>query len=444
MFAILKDLNSAIDQILTYIPAGRQSEEVCILDALDRIVSRDVAARFSVPPFDTSAMDGFAVSSADLSADKVAGGSVELIVTGEAAAGSRADMSVKSGEAVKIMTGAPLPAGADAILIKENAVEEKGDGFWNVTCREAVSAGLHVRKTGADFSKNDIIIPRGTTINPAALGILASSGCGRVDVFVKRTVAVVSTGDELIDPLDETVAQDGFIPGAGRIMNSNLFLLYGLLVKSGLKPELCGIAIDTPEDIAKKISCGLDKADIVITTGGASVGSYDYIPAALELLGFKVDIWKMAIKPGRPFIFAVKKGAGADKIVFGLPGNPASSLVSFIKLLRPALDKYSGAAFQAKGFTVYGALSEGVKKDRERTTYLRAFVYNPEAGEGEASGNGNRNVNANVNAGVPIIKVPSKQDSNILTTALYANCLAEIPPGDGIAAKGDIVAARMI
>ena len=440
MFAILKDLNSAINEILACIPAESRSEEVFILDALDRIVSRDVKARFSVPPFNTSAMDGFAVSSADLSADKMADGPVKLMVTGEAAAGSRADMSIKSGEAVKIMTGAPLPSGADAILVKENAVEEKQKGFWSVTCLEAVSAGLHVRKTGADFFENDIIVPRATLINPAALGILASSGYSRVDVYVKKSVAVVSTGDELIDPLDETVARAGFVPGAGRIMNSNLFLLYGLLVKSGLKPELCGIAIDTPEDIAQKISLGLDRADIVITTGGASVGSYDYIPAALELLGFQINIWKMAIKPGRPFIFAVKKDAGAGKIVFGLPGNPASSLVSFIKLLRPALDKYSGAASPSKSFTVYGALGESVKKDRERTTYLRAFIYNPEAGEGGAGRSGSESENAHV----AVIKVPSKQDSNILTTALYANCLAEIPPGDGIAAKGDIVAALMI
>ncbi len=430
MFTILKNLNSAIDEILSYIPAARESEEVFIFDALDRIVSREITARFSVPPFDTSAMDGFAVSSADLSADKIGSGPVKLIVTGEAAAGSSSSMSVKSGEAVKIMTGAPLPSGADAILIKENADEEKCGGAWSVTAREAVKPGLHVRKIGADFFKDDIIIPRGTLINPAALGILTSSGHSRVDVFVKRAVAVVSTGDELIDPLDEAVARDGFIPGAGRIMNSNLFLLYGLLVKSYLKPELCGIAIDTPGDIAEKISSGLTKADIVITTGGASVGSYDFIPAALELLGFKVNIWKMAIKPGRPFIFAFKKDGPAVKIVFGLPGNPASSLVSFIKLLRPALDRYAGLDSPSKAVTVYGALSESVKKDRERTTYLRAFIYNPDRADG--------------NAVTPIIKVPSKQDSNILTTALYANCLAEIPPGEGLAVKGDIVAARMI
>jgi molybdopterin molybdotransferase len=241
-------------------------------------------------------------------------------------------------------------------------------------------------------------------------------------------VAVVSTGDELIDPLDEKVAAPGFAPEFGRIMNSNLFLLYGLLVKSGVKAELCGIAKDTPEEIAAKIAEGMAKADIVITTGGASVGSYDYIPDALGLLGFEVNIWKMAIKPGRPFIFGVKKEGRRNKLVFGLPGNPASSLVSFVKILRPALYKYAGRTNPKEILAVSGALSETVKRDSARATFLRAFMYN-------APGGG---------AAQPVISVPSKQDSNILTTALYANCLAEIPAGAGVAAKGDIVSAQII
>lgn len=420
---ILKDLNETIDEILNYVSGGAEAEEVFILDALDRVCAEDVKARFSVPPFDTSAMDGFAVASADFG-----GGRVELSVVGEAAAGSAAGYKIKRGEAVKIMTGAPLPDGADAILIKEVAEETKdGGGGWTVASLEKLPAGLHVRRTGADFAENDVIVPRGVPLNPAALGILASAGVTRVKVYVKRPVAVVSTGDELIDPLDEKVAAPGFAPGFGRIMNSNLFLLYGLLVKTGVKAELCGIAKDTPEEIAAKIAEGLAKADIVITTGGASVGSYDYIPDALRLLGFEVGIWKMAIKPGRPFIFGSKKDGRRNKLVFGLPGNPASSLVSFVKILRPALYKYAGRSNPKETLAVSGALSETVKRDSARTTFLRAFMYNAPGG-----------------AAQPVISVPSKQDSNILTTALYANCLAEIPPGAGAAAKGDIVSAQII
>lgn len=423
MLRILKDLNETIDEILNYVSGGAEGEDVFILDALDRICAEEVKARFSVPPFDTSAMDGFAVSSADF-----VGGRVELIVTGEAAAGSAAGFKVKRGEAVKIMTGAPLPEGADAILIKEVAEEDKSGGGWTVASSEKLPAGLHVRRTGADFAENDIIVPRGVPLNPAALGILASAGVTRVKVYAKRSVAVVSTGDELIDPLDEKVAAPGFAPEFGRIMNSNLFLLYGLLVKAGVKAELCGIAKDTPEEIAVKIAEGMAVADIVITTGGASVGSYDYIPDALGLLGFEVNIWKMAIKPGRPFIFGVKKEGRRNKLVFGLPGNPASSLVSFVKILRPALYKYAGRSNPKQILAVSGALSETVKRDSARTTFLRAFMYN-------APGGG---------AAQPVISVPSKQDSNILTTALYANCLAEIPAGAGVAAKGDIVSAQII
>lgn len=158
------------------------------------------------------------------------------------------------------------------------------------------------------------------------------------------------------------------------------------------------------------------------------MGSYDYIPDALKLLNFDVNIWKMAIKPGRPFIFALKKTGSRNKLVFGLPGNPASSLVSFIKLLRPALYKYAGLKNPGECLTVKGAISESVKRDPERTTYLRAVISNPAGAEGKP----------------PLISVPSKQDSNILTTALAANCLAEIPPGEGRIESGEIVWAQII
>ncbi|HOT76381.1 MAG TPA: molybdopterin molybdotransferase MoeA [Candidatus Wallbacteria bacterium] len=423
---ILKDLNGTIEEILGCVSGPAEKEDLFILDALDRICAEDVTARFSVPPFDTSAMDGFAVASSRFV--KSEAGRTTLNVIGEAAAGCVNGFEIREGEAVKIMTGAPLPAGADAILVKEAAEEEKEDGKWTVSSREKLKPGLHVRRTGADFSAGDVIVPRGTRLNPAALGILASSGYSRVKAFKKRAVAVVSTGDELIDPLDERVAAAGFAPEFGRIMNSNLFLLYGLLNKTGVKCELGGIARDTPEEIAARISEGLLKADIVITTGGASVGSYDYIPDALKLLNFDVNIWKMAIKPGRPFIFALKKTGSRNKLVFGLPGNPASSLVSFIKLLRPALYKYAGLKNPGECLTVKGAISESVKRDPERTTYLRAVISNPAGAEGKP----------------PLISVPSKQDSNILTTALAANCLAEIPPGEGRIESGEIVWAQII
>ncbi|HOD39688.1 MAG: Molybdopterin molybdenumtransferase [bacterium ADurb.Bin243] len=426
MVEILKDLNVAIEEILGCVSGPAEKEELFILDALDRICAEDVTARFSVPPFDTSAMDGFAVASAGFG--ESAAGKTVLKVIGEAAAGCVNGFKISGGEAVKIMTGAPLPAGADAILVKEAAEEEKEGGSWTVSSREKLKPGLHVRRTGADFAAGDVIVPRGARLNPAALGILASSGYSRVNVFKKRSVAVVSTGDELIDPLDQRVAADGFAPEFGRIMNSNLFLLYGLLNKTGVNCELCGIARDTPEEIAARISEGLSKADIVITTGGASVGSYDFIPDALRLLNFEVGIWKMAIKPGRPFIFAMKKAGNHNKLVFGLPGNPASSLVSFIKLLRPALYKYAGLANPRECVSVMGAISESVKKDPERTTYLRAVISNPAGERGKS----------------PLISVPSRQDSNILTTALAANCLAEIPAGEGRVESGESVWAQII
>lgn len=419
----MKNLNDAIEDILKLVTVACERETVSLFDSGGRVCARDVAARFFVPPFDTSAMDGFAVVASDFEADK--GGELKLRIVGEAAAGSAEKFNILSGEAVKIMTGAPLAAGADAILIKEMAREVKNADEWSVWSAASVKKGLHVRKKGADFSRGDVILPAGTLINSAGAGILASSGYSCVQVYKKRSVAVLSTGDELIDPLGENVAVEGYEPGPGKIMNSNMFLLCDLLRVCGADPIACGIASDTPDGIAKKIEEGIQNSDMIITTGGASVGSYDFIPEALQAVGFNVQIWKMSMKPGRPFIFGVKNVSGKTKLAFGLPGNPASSLVSFVKLIRPAVYKACGRSNYRETVFVKGFITEDVKRDHERTTYLRARLYNDDAGK-------------------VLISVPSRQDSNILTTALMANCLAEILPGEGILCKNSEVTAQII
>lgn len=402
------------------------TEQVSLAKAAGRVIAEDIAAPFSVPPFDTSAMDGFAVKSDDLSDELKLAGGVTLEVTDEVAAGFVSAKKVAPGTAIKIMTGAPLPEGADAILMKELAEETKDGGGWKVATKTKVAKGLHVRRVGADFTKGAVVIKCGTYLNPPALGIIASAARAEVKVYKKPEVAVLSTGDELIDPHDREVTRKDFAPGPGKIMNSNLYLLVGLLRDAGAAPRPLGIAKDTPEAIAEKISTGLKAADIVITTGGASVGSYDFIPEALKLLGLEVSIWKMDIKPGRPFIFGLKKGPSAhfNKFVFGLPGNPASSMVSFIKLIRPAVYKLCGRAEPLAATIVAGELNGEVRQDGERTTYLRTRI----AFEG----------------GRAVVEAPKKQDSNILSSALAANCLAVIPPGDSVLAAGTVVAAEII
>ncbi len=435
----MKKLIDAQNEILSYIDLNADFETLKITQAYGRILAEDIKAPFSVPPFNTSAMDGFAVRSSDFKEGvNYEKNGLTFDVIEEIPAGSVGCKKVSAGTAVKIMTGAPLPDGADAILMKEYASEsfeecgggdahEKG-GYkknWKVTAYKKVSAGLHVRNAGADFKKGDTVLERGVRLTPAALGICASAARSVIKVYCKPYIAIVSTGDELIDPFADIVNSPDFMPAPGKIMNSNSYMLGGLITECGALPFYAGAAADTPEAISGLISHGILKADIVITTGGASVGSYDYIPAALEMLGFEVGIWKMEIKPGRPFVFGVKKtDNGRVKLVFGLPGNPASSLVSFTQFVKPAILKLCGVKNYAPSLKIIGALRHDVKMDPERTTLLRARFY--------------------MESGKNMIDFPVKQDSNILSSALAANCLAEIPPGAGVMAAGTEVCAQVL
>jgi len=308
--------------------------------------------------------------------------------------------------------------------MKELCEEIKNENEWYLKTGAAISFGLHVRTIGTDFKKDDVIIPKGTFLNPAAVGLLASAAIAEISVYKIPVVAVLSTGDELIDPLDPAAREKGFIPGPGKIMNSNLYLLASLLRSSGARPHLLGTAKDTPEGISQKLMEGARAADIIITTGGASVGSYDYMPDALKMAGFEINIWKMNIKPGRPFIFGIKKDNGRTKMVFGLPGNPASSMVSFLKIIRPVIYKLCGRSSPLDSLRVSGAINSEVRLDSERLTFLRARIYEDN--------------------GRTMIDVPKKQDSNILSSALRLNCLAEIPSGKGSLPEGSEVFAQII
>jgi len=421
---IIKKLQDAQNDILNIMAPIAETEKVTLMEAFERIAAGDATAGFCVPPFDTSAMDGFAVKSADFSDAASLKNGLKLDIIGELAAGATLKFHVTSGKAVKIMTGAPLPEGADAILMKELCEETKTENEWHLKTVSPIRAGQHVRTVGTDFKKGDVIIPRGSFLNPAAIGLLASAAIAEILVYKTPVVAVLSTGDELIDPLEPAAREKGFVPGPGKIMNSNLYLLASLLRSSGARPHLLGMAKDTPEGISRKILEGSGAADIIITTGGASVGSYDYIPEALKLAGFEVNIWKMNMKPGRPFIFGIKNENQRMKMVFGLPGNPASSMVSFLKIIRPVIYKLCGRAAPLETLRVKGAINSEVRLDPERLTFLRARIYE--------------------DGGRTMIDVPKKQDSNILSSALRLNCLAEIPSGKGTLPEGSEVFAQII
>lgn len=423
---MLKSIDEVLNIIFENICVINNYEEVDLYSALNRVCFEDIKARFNVPPFDTSAMDGFAVKSSDFNGQK----DLKLKIIGELSAGSNLKLNINSGEAIRIMTGAPIPKGADAILIKELATETTINNekyvIPNIT---TIEPKLHIRTLGTDFKKEDIILQKGLLINPIALAILASNGITKIKVFKKINVGIISTGDELIDPFDEKVKAENFEPEFGKIMNSNQSLLYGLILKYGCIPKIISQVQDNPQQIANAISNNINDCNIILTTGGASVGEYDYLPKALEISGFNTHIFRLKIKPGRPLIYGYKKIDNQTKIVIGLPGNPASAFVSFLKIVRPIINKLSGINPPNELIKVTAILNNNVKRDLERIFYARGKI----SGFSEYNG-----------IFLPTVEVSNKQDSNILTTALNANCLVEILPGDKPILKGEIVFIELI
>jgi molybdopterin molybdotransferase len=300
------------------------SEEVSILDARGRILFENVRAARHVPPFDNSAMDGFAVRWADVAQASPAAPTV-LRILETVPAGYVAKRRLVKGSAVRIMTGAPVPRGADTVVRVEDT-QASGD---QVQIHRAEGIGSHVRKAGEDSRRGDMILQKGRRLTAADLGLIASVGRARVKVYRRPTVAIISTGDELLNVEDK--------PQPGKIVNTNSYTLAAAIAETGAVPRLLGIARDNRKGLAaafkKAMSC-----DVVVTSGGVSVGDFDFVKEALGDVGVKMQFWKVAQRPGHPMAF----GRVGMKPVFGLPGNPVSSTVSFLLYARPALLKMMG------------------------------------------------------------------------------------------------------
>lgn len=316
-------VESALETILKEI-RPLPLESVDITSALGRVIGEDVTARSGNPPWDNSAMDGYAVRAADAvgaSTEKP----VKLSVIYDLPAGSVPGGPVDPGQAVRIMTGAPVPEGADAVVMVEKTAS--GDGF--VLIKAEPRTGENIRKAGEDFKAGEIVIRKGSLIRPAEVSMLATVGSPFVMVHKRPRVAVISTGDELCD-INEA-------PGLGKISNSNGYALAALVSASGAVPIQLGIARDTRESLRDKLTAALS-ADCVITSGGVSVGDYDFVKDVLKDMGSSMIFWKVAMKPGKPLAFGVIGG----KPAFGLPGNPISSMVAFEQFVRPTLLKMAG------------------------------------------------------------------------------------------------------
>lgn len=301
-----------------------ETVEVPLLEALGMTLAEEAVAGNDIPPFDNSAMDGYAVRAED-----VAGASgdapVELAVLGDLPAGYTAEVAVGPGQALRIMTGAPLPQGADAVV----PVECTRPGEGRVLVMEEVSRGDNVRRAGEDVKAGERVLDPGIPVGPAELGMLASLGYARVRCFRRAVVGIISTGDELVEVGAELAP--------GKIRDSNSYTLYGMVREAGGEPLCLGIVRDDPHLLERTILENLDEVDLFVTSGGVSVGDYDMVKDVLGKLG-EMNFWKVAMRPGKPQAFGHIQG----KPLFGLPGNPVSVMVSFEQFVRPALLKMMG------------------------------------------------------------------------------------------------------
>jgi len=359
-------IEDALKKILSYVDV-LQPEEKPILDSMGQVLCEDVYSAISVPPLDNSAMDGYAVRSAS-TAGASASNPVILRVIGEVAAGSISDVTVEPGAAVRIMTGAPIPEGADTVVQFEHTDEEarsaSGRPLDEIGVLYETPVNLNIRRAGEDIKKGDLVLKKDVVIRPQEVGLLASLGRATVRVIRRPVVAVLATGDELVD-VGEPLPP-------GKIYNSNTFSMASQVYRYGGIPRILGIATDTTDALWNKISEGLD-ADMLITSAGVSMGDYDVVKDVLARHG-QIAFWTVRMKPGKPLAFGTLNGSNGRKVPhLGLPGNPVSSMVSFEQFARPAILKMLGRKLLAK--PTVSAISESriMNKDRRRI-FTRVFV----------------------------------------------------------------------
>ena len=397
----MKPLAEAQREVLAAMRPLREAE-VHLAEALGLCLTEDVAAPHPVPPFANSSVDGFAVQAAGTGRPPV-----DLEVLEDVPAGHWPTLTVGPGTAVRIMTGAPLPAGADAVVMVERTTTV---GAGRVRVAAAVAPGEGVRAAGSDLPAGARVFAAGERLTPAHLGVLASIGVARPRVRRRPRVAVLSTGDEVVSP-------DTPDPAPGTIRDANRPLLAGLLAELGAEVLDLGIVGDDAAQLADALADAADAADAVVTSGGVSVGDFDLVKQVLATLG-GVQFWRVALQPGKPFAF----GSLGGTPFFGLPGNPVSVMVAFEQLVRPALLLCMGARalFRPR---VPGRLTAAVRTDPERTVFLRvAATYRAGWWEGAPSGG---------------------QGSHMLSALARADAFAVVPAGVGDLAAGAEVELEM-
>ncbi len=409
-------VDEALAEILRHVHP-LELERVPILDGLGRVLAEEIISDINVPPFDNSAMDGYAVRSADV-AGSTPEDPVGLTVLGSVAAGYVAGLRLIPGSAIRIMTGAPMPDGADAVVPYEDTSdfdrpkeERLAAPADSIQVRRAVEPYDHVRPAGEDIRKGEVVMSPGRVIRPQEIGVLASLGHESILVHRRPRVAILATGDELLE------VQEPLEPG--KIRNSNEYTNAALVQRTGGIPIRLGIARDTEADLTAKIRSGLEKgADLFLTSGGVSVGDYDVVKDVLGAEG-RMQFWQVRMKPGKPLAFGLLPG-GVPLI--GLPGNPVSAMVSFEQFARPAMLKMLGHPDLTKP-TVQAIMDEPITNSGRRG-FVRVIVRRTEDGYRA--------------------RMTGQQGSGVLTSMAKANGLAIVPEGIQYVEAGSELTVQML
>jgi len=400
MISVEEALKRILDSIS---PLGL--EKVSILDALGRVIGEDIYAGRAIPPKDNSAMDGYALRSVDTRGTSP-GKPVMLDVIEDIPAGTIPKKRIEAGQAARIMTGAPLPEGADAIVRMEDARKEVDRVVLLVEAKK----GQDIRRAGGDVRIGEKVISRGEIIRPAEVGMLASLGRSFILIHQRPLVAIVATGDELVD-IDEP-------PSPWKIVGSNSYSLAALVRECGGIPLQIGIAKDRREDLLAKFRAAM-RADLILSSGGVSVGDYDLVKEIMNEAGNRMQFWQVAMKPGRPLAF----GSLGDVPIVGLPGNPVSSVVSFEQFIRPAILKMLGHANLFRR-TVRARLGEDIEKKKGTQHFIRARIRR----DGEDY----------------VVVTTGKQGSGILKSMVRANGLIILPEEATVIRKGLMVMVQLL
>ncbi|SDE70745.1 gephyrin-like molybdotransferase Glp [Sporomusa acidovorans] len=379
---------------------------VSLAEAVGRLLSQDIRTAINLPPFDKSPLDGYALQAGDTETASSENPAI-LQVIEEVRAGFVPEKQVTPGTAIKVMTGAPLPAGAD-VIIKFEDVARTGN---QLKVMYPLQAGSNIIRAGEDVRQGELIAAKGTVLTPPLVGLLAGIGVAAVPVFSKAKVAILSTGDEVIDPSEKL--------RPGKIYNSNLHSLGACCSQLGAAPVMMGVVPDEQAAIVEHISRALALSDLVITTGGVSVGDYDIVPAALKQIGAEIIFWKVDMKPGSPIIAAQYN----NKLIIGLSGNPAAAFITFDLIVAPLIKRMLGfeSGLPPK---ISAILKDNFNKSSQQRRFLRAKV--------EIINN------------IRYAKLTGEQSNGVLKSMIDCNILIDVPAGNGPLVAGQEVSAVVI